>query len=61
MNTTEEKGNWHKLNGELKQKYASLTENDQLYKEGEKQKTFGKLQIKIGKTAEELRRIIAMH
>jgi len=58
MNTTEEKGNWHKLKGELKQKYASLTENDQMYKEGEKQKMFGKLQIKLGQTKEDLHRII---
>ena len=58
MNATEEKGNWHKLNGELKQKFASLTQNDQMYQEGEKQALFGKLQIKLGKTKADLHKII---
>jgi len=57
MNTTEEKGNWNKQKGELIQKYASLTKNDQLFQEGEKQKIFGKEQIRLGKTEEELHRI----
>lgn len=59
MNTTEENGNLHKLNGALKQKFARLTEDYQLYQEGLQQEVFGKLQIRYGKTEEELDMIIA--
>ena len=58
MNATEEIGNWNKQKGELIQKYASLTENDQLFNEGDKQRIIGKEQIRLGKTAEELQKII---
>jgi len=58
MNSLEENGNWHKLKGALKQKYARLTDDDQLFKEGEKQIVFGRLQINLGKTEEELDKII---
>lgn len=59
MNTTEENGNWERLNGELKQKFASLTEDDQLYQTGQLQEQAGKRKIRLGKTQEELNRIIA--
>lgn len=59
MNTMEEIGNWHMMIGALVQKFASLTENDQMFKEGEKQEVFGKFQINLGKTEEELDKIIA--
>lgn len=59
MNTTEVNGNWSKQNGELKQKFASLTENDLMFEEGEREALFGKLQIRLGKTEEELNKIIA--
>ena len=58
MNEIEEKGNWHKLKGTLMQKFASLTDNDQLFKKGEEQELFGKVQISLGKTEEELHKII---
>jgi uncharacterized protein YjbJ (UPF0337 family) len=58
MNAIEEKGNWHKLKGTLMQKFANLTDNDQLFKEGEEQELFGKVQISLGKTEEELHKII---
>ena len=28
------KGNWNEISGKLKQKYANLTDDDLLYKEG---------------------------
>ena len=59
MNTTEVKGNWNKQKGELKQKFAILTDNDLMFEEGEKEEMFRKLQIRLGKTKEELRKIIA--
>jgi len=57
MNKTELKGNWNEQKGRLKQKYAFLTDNDLMYEEGKKDEMFGKLQIKLGKTKEELRKI----
>ena len=59
MNTIEENGNLHKLNGALKQKFARLTEDYQMYQEGLQQEIFGKLQVRYGKTEEELDMIIA--
>jgi uncharacterized protein YjbJ (UPF0337 family) len=48
------KGNWNELKGKLKQKYASLTDNDLLYVEGREDELLGKLQVKLGKTNDEL-------
>ena len=56
--TTEIKGNWNELKGRLKQKYANLTDDDLLYAEGKKDEMFGKLQLKLGKTKDELQSII---
>jgi uncharacterized protein YjbJ (UPF0337 family) len=58
MNTTEAKGNWNEQKGKLKQKFAALTDNDLMFKEGKKEEMLGRLQIKLGKTKEELHRII---
>lgn len=58
MNTTELKGNWDEQKGKLKQKFAALTDNDLLFVEGKKDEMMGKLQIKLGKTKEELHKII---
>jgi uncharacterized protein YjbJ (UPF0337 family) len=59
MNTTEVKGNWNEQKGKLKQKYAILTDNDLMFAEGKKDEMLGKLQVILGKTKEELYRIIA--
>lgn len=58
MNATEEFGTRQQQNGALKQRFASLTEDDQLYQEGQQQEEFGKLQVRLGQTAEELNKII---
>ena len=58
MNTTELKGNWEEQKGKLKQKFATLTDNDLMFAEGKKEEMMGKLQIKLGKTKEELHKII---
>jgi len=58
MNITQLKGNWNEQKGKLKQKFASLTDNDLLFEEGKKEEMLGKLQIKLGKTKEELHLII---
>ena len=59
MNTIEVTGNWNEQKGKLKQKFATLTDNDLMFSEGKKDEMFGKLQIKLGKTKEEIHDIIA--
>lgn len=58
MNTTEVKGNWNEQKGKLKQKFAILTDNDLMFAQGKKDEMLGRLQVKLGKTKEELRKII---
>lgn len=58
MNKTTVEGTWHEQKGKLKQKFADLTDNDLMYEEGKKEEMLGKLQIKLGKTKEELHKII---
>jgi len=58
MNSTEVKGNWNEQKGKLKQKFAALTDNDLMFEEGKKDEMLGKLQIKLGKTKEELQKVI---
>ena len=58
MNNAELKGTWNLLKGKLKQKFAFLTDNDLMYEEGRKEEMFGKIQIKLGKTKEEMKNII---
>ena len=59
MNTTELKGNWNEQKARLKQKFAELTDNDLMFDEGKKEEMFAKLQIKLGKTKEELQKILS--
>ena len=59
MNTTELRGNWDQQKGKLKQKFATLTDNDLLFAEGKKEEMYGRLQSKLGKTKEELHKIIS--
>ena len=58
MNKIEAKGNWNEQKGKLKQKFAVLTDNDLMYEEGKRDEMYGRLQIKLGKSKEELNRII---
>jgi uncharacterized protein YjbJ (UPF0337 family) len=59
MNTTELKGNWDEQKGKLKQKFAALTENDLMFADGKKDEMFGRLEKKLGKTKDELHKIIS--
>ncbi len=58
MNTTELKGDWEVQKAKLKQKFAKLTDNDLLFVEGKKEEMLGKLQITLGKSKEELQKLI---
>jgi uncharacterized protein YjbJ (UPF0337 family) len=57
-NATELKGKWNEQKGKLKQKFATLTDDDLLFESGRRDEMLGKLQIKLGKTKEELHKII---
>ena len=59
MNTTTVKGNWNEQKGKLMKKFAILTDNDLMFKEGKQDEMFGKIQIKLGKTKEEFKKIIS--
>jgi len=59
MNSLIIKGNWNELAGKLKQQFANLTDDDLLFKEGKEEELLERLQNKLGKTKEELHKIIS--
>jgi uncharacterized protein YjbJ (UPF0337 family) len=59
MNALKLKGNWNEAAGKLKQQYANLTDDDLLFIEGKEEELLGRLQAKVGKTKEQLRKIIS--
>jgi uncharacterized protein YjbJ (UPF0337 family) len=59
MNTTEILGGWSERKEKLREKFAFLTDNDLIFEDGKTEEMFGKLQVKLGKTKDELRRIIS--
>ncbi|MDK9699305.1 MAG: CsbD family protein [bacterium] len=59
MNKLSIKGNWNEVAGKLKQKFASLTDDDLLFEEGKEEELLGRLQKKLGKTEEEIRETIS--
>ena len=52
------KGSWNEAKGKLKQKYAQLTDNDLAFAEGKDDELLGRLQQKLGRSKEGLRREI---
>ncbi len=58
MNKLEFKGTWNEVQGKLKQKYAQLTDDDLLYAEGKHDELVGRLEKKLGKTKEEVLKIL---
>lgn len=56
---TEMKGNWAEVKGKLKQKFATLTDDDLLFVEGKEEELEGRLQAKLGKTKAEIKKIIS--
>jgi uncharacterized protein YjbJ (UPF0337 family) len=59
ISTTEIKGNWKEIKGKLKQKFSLLTDDDLLMVDGKRDELVGRLQIKLGKTKEEIRELIS--
>ena len=58
MTKLELKGNWNEIKGKLKQKYGDLTDNDLHFVEGKEDELLGRLQQRLGRDKEELRREI---
>ena len=52
MNTLQFKGNWNIAKGKLKQKFASLTDDDLRYTEGQEEELIGRIQKRTGETKE---------
>jgi uncharacterized protein YjbJ (UPF0337 family) len=52
------KGNWNEVKGKLKQKYAQLTDDDLTFAEGKEEELLGRLQQRLGKNKDEIRRAI---
>lgn len=51
-------GSWEEIKTRLKSKFSWLTDADLQYAEGKKEEMMNRLQIKIGKTKDELHKII---
>jgi uncharacterized protein YjbJ (UPF0337 family) len=58
VNTLNIKGTWKEVAGKLKQKYANLTDDDLLFEEGKEEELLGKLQNILGKSKEEIRKLV---
>lgn len=58
MNTTTLLADWEVQKAKLKQKFAKLTDCDLLFIDGKKDEMIRKIQIKLGKTKEELLKIL---
>lgn len=58
MNSLQLKGNWNEIKGKLKQQYADLTDDDLIYAEGKEDELYGRLQKKLGKSKEEVQKLI---
>lgn len=53
------KGSWNETKGRLKEEYGELTDDDLQYSEGKEDQLLGRLQQKLGKSKDEVRRIIS--
>ena len=53
------KGNWNEIKGKLKQNFAILTDDDVLMVEGKQDELLGRLQIKLGETKDEVKKLIS--
>jgi uncharacterized protein YjbJ (UPF0337 family) len=58
MPTTKVEGSWNELKGKLKKAYADLTDDDLLYEEGQADEMWGKIQKKVGKSKDEIKKFI---
>lgn len=59
MNDLRIEGNWNEKKGKLKQEYGQLTDDDLAYSEGKEEELVGRLQRKLGKSKDEVRKMIS--
>lgn len=59
MNDLTIKGNWNEIKGKLKQKFSELTDDDLSFTEGKEDELIGRLQKKLGKTKDEIKKELA--
>ena len=52
------KGNWNQVKGRLKSTYGQLTDDDLLLEIGKEDELYGRLQKKLGKSREEIKKMI---
>ena len=52
------KGNWNEIKGKLKQKYGQLTDDDLTFAEGKEDELLGRLQKRLGKSKDDVRKEI---
>jgi uncharacterized protein YjbJ (UPF0337 family) len=57
-NQTSLKGNWNIVKGKLKEAYGNLTDDDLMYEEGKEDELYGRIQHRIGKGKDEVKRMI---
>jgi uncharacterized protein YjbJ (UPF0337 family) len=58
MTTLKLKGQWNEIKGKLKQKYGQLTDDDLMFAEGKDDEMLGRLQKKLGRSKEDIRKEI---
>jgi uncharacterized protein YjbJ (UPF0337 family) len=58
MTTLNLNGHWNEIKGRLKQKYGQLTDDDLVFAEGKEEELLGRLQKRLGRSKEDIRREI---
>ncbi|WAC03109.1 general stress protein CsbD [Lacinutrix neustonica] len=58
MDTTGVNDTWSAQKSKLKLKFAALTDSDLLFETGKKEEMIAKLQIRLGKTKEEIEALL---
>ncbi len=56
--TLEIKGDWNIIKGKMKQKWASLTDDDLQYASGKTEELYGRIQKRTGQTREAVEKAI---
>jgi uncharacterized protein YjbJ (UPF0337 family) len=58
MNTLEIKGDWNIIKGQLKQKWAKLTDDDLQFVAGQQEELLGRIQKRTGETREAIEKVL---
>jgi uncharacterized protein YjbJ (UPF0337 family) len=58
MATLKIKGDWNIIKGRLRQKWASLTDDDLQYAEGQQEELLGRIQKRTGESREAIEKVV---